>query len=658
MKKRIRTYMDMNNGSKSVLYIQKSFRVIKPLLKVPKMILRPIRKTVRKNNAVDSRDKIYRKISAEEISQYKKALRIVFCGDLILLEDQVRRGFDGQKYDYSEMFEYTKECISSADLAIGVLEGPLAGEDAGYSSSNYGDGKRLALNFPDAFAIAVKDAGFDVVTLATNHLLDKGVDGVHRTIDVLDNIGLTHIGAYRSEEEKIKNRIKVIDCDDIKIAILAYTYGCNGYNVDSELRGELSYITSLLIPPSHKDFNKVKESVKKDFEYAKSHNPDLIIAMPHMGSQFLKSPDYYQKTWADIFREFGADIILADHTHSVQPVSISKFNEKLVYTSYCPGNYANVYRDYNGDAGILGEVYIDRQSKKIIGGGVIPMWTYAPLSGNYKPVPIHNFVHNKAVKEHITTFDLDRVKTVHNIITKTVFNHPFDINTSLDIRYYFDKNGFIRLPAKPITLTEDMKNGVFYKAVNSVKSICFVGDSITEGSKNCGYPWYEPLEEHLTCEVHNRSWGSGTVQTLLNHSDEIIAAKAELYVIAIGTNDVRYRNSNCAMNEKEYLNKLNELCKLIRKENAKAQFVFIAPWTSIDGDPYCSLAYRDKILLNNKYSAALEEYCSLNGHKFINANPAIDEKINFYPSSNWLIDHIHPNANAGIMLYSQAVLLY
>ena len=84
------------------------------------------------------------------------AFRITFSGDLILLEDQVKRAYNGKGYDFSDVFEYAEPYISSADLAIGVFEGPMAGEDAGYSSSNFDDGKELYLNFPDSFADAVK----------------------------------------------------------------------------------------------------------------------------------------------------------------------------------------------------------------------------------------------------------------------------------------------------------------------------------------------------------------------------------------------------------------------------------------------------------------------------------------------------------------------
>ena len=193
-----------------------------------------------------SADIIYPIMTDEQKNAFDNAFRITFAGDLILLEDQVKRAYYDGEYDFSDVFEYAEPYISSADYAIGVFEGPMAGEDAGYTSSNFDDGKELYLNFPDSFASAVKAAGFDLVTNANNHLLDKGVNGAVRTIDILDSIGLDHTGSYRSAEEKNTSRIKLVECQGIKMAVLSYTYGCNYIDNSKLINGSLSYITSVI----------------------------------------------------------------------------------------------------------------------------------------------------------------------------------------------------------------------------------------------------------------------------------------------------------------------------------------------------------------------------------------------------------------------------
>ena len=91
---------------------------------------------------------------------------------------------------------------------------------------------RDRFNTPDALGDALKDAGFDLVSTANNHCLDRGYDGMVRTLDVLDKLGLAHVGTYRSAEERAaQNGVYVADMGGIKVAFLSYTYGTNGIPV-------------------------------------------------------------------------------------------------------------------------------------------------------------------------------------------------------------------------------------------------------------------------------------------------------------------------------------------------------------------------------------------------------------------------------------------
>lgn len=601
-------------------------------------------------------DIIYPVMSAAQKSEFDNAFRITFSGDLILLEDQVKRAYTDDGYDFSPVFEYARDYIVSADYAIGVFEGPMAGEDAGYTSSNYDDDKALFLNFPDQFAEAVKDTGFDLVTTANNHVLDRGVEGVVRTLDIMDRIGLDHIGSYRSESEKENKRIKYVECEGIKMAILSYTYGSNYYG--SQLTdGALSYITSVISGTSGEQFEKMRAEVERDFEDAKRLDPDLIIVLPHMGTQFSNRPDEEQTVWFDIFKECGADIILGDHPHVVEPALIEDYNGRKIFTAYCPGNFANIYRENQGDTSMLIDVYIDRDTRRIIGGGIVPMYTQAPVDGNYRALPIYEIVNNTELRKQLSTDDYARAQAANNIITKVVFGNKMDIS-SVTERYYFDETGFIRMKADGLTLTDEMKDGVLYGAIEKADSICFIGDSLTEGTKNGGCPWYEPIEKYMNGkEICNYSKGGCTVSYIAQNTADI--ANADLYVIAVGTNDVRYRDEKlCAMTAGDYINAIEDLRAKLSQKNPLAEFVFIAPWYSVDGDPFCSLPFDRKTELNNEYSEALRKYCDKQDIGFIDPNPYIRDMLNKNPDSVFLLDHIHPNSGRGVVMYSEAALLY
>lgn len=588
-------------------------------------------------------------------SAFDNAFRITFAGDLILLEDQVKRAYHDNEYDFSDVFAYATPYIASADYAIGVFEGPMAGKAAGYTSSNFDDGKELCLNFPDEFATAVKDTGFDLVTTANNHLLDKGEAGALRTINILDSIGLDHTGSYSSAADKQKHHIKLVECQGIRMVILSYTYGSNDIDNNDLINGKLSYITSVIAGTEGEQFEKLKQNVEEDFQAAKALSPDLIIVLPHIGTQFSNNPDSEQETWFQIFKENGADIILGDHPHVVEPAVLEEYNDRMVFTAYCPGNFANIYRDNQGDTSMLIDVYIERTGKKVIGGSIVPLYTHARADGNYRAVPIYDMMTDTELRKQLTTDDIALAANANSIITEVVFGHPMDI-TSVTERYYFNKNGFLRNKATGLVLTDEMKQGMFYRTLQQANSICFIGDSVTEGTKNGGCPWYEPIEEYLDDKIiSNYSKGGCTVSYMIQRADKI--PKADLYVIALGTNDVRYRNDSiCAMTAESYVEELDSLKNKLFAKAPDAVFVFIAPWYSTDGDPFCTLSFADKTALNEEYSAALAQYCKDHSLTYINANDYIKDTLAVSPERTYLLDHIHPNPSKGVVLYSEAAL--
>ena len=122
------------------------------------------------------------------------------------------------EYDYSHMLQFAAQQLEGADYAVANLETVLAG---GPNYSGF-----PAFNSPDALARDVKAAGFDLLSTANNHSRDQGLDGIYRTLDVLDQVGLAHVGTQRSQEELEENwGIHVADVGGIAVAFLSYTYG-------------------------------------------------------------------------------------------------------------------------------------------------------------------------------------------------------------------------------------------------------------------------------------------------------------------------------------------------------------------------------------------------------------------------------------------------
>ncbi len=582
---------------------------------------------------------IYDKVDSEHKEEINNSISISFVGDLIMLENQVKAGFNGKEYNYDKMFSYVKSYFNDSDYTIGVLEGPVA--NGKYTVGNFDDGKALYLNFPKAFLNSIKASGIDFVTVANNHLLDMGITGADDTVKALDEINLPYVG--------YKDDYKIVDIKGLKVGILAYTYGTNYYSEDALLK---LGVTKMIVEPSSKNFNKVKESVINDFNNLKKENVDLIIVLPHMGTQFWHKTDVMQNTWNKIFAENGASIVFGDHSHAVQPIEY--LDNTIIVNS--PGNFANQYYKYDGDATAIVEVYIDADSKKVISSSVVPMFTKGDNDGFYYSIPIYEIMHNSDLYNSISFSEMNRIKEVQKLITKVMLNEEIDIDNT-EKKYYLFKDGYKRSDPEKLEINKSLENKEIYKELSLASSVCFLGDSVTEGTRNGGYGWYEPLVLNFNLEVKTAAYGSYTTKLLLkNKVDQIKSCSSDLNIIAIGTNDIRYRDNTSAMTKEEYITNIEKIVSLIKSQNKNAKFVFIAPWYSMDHDTVTPLSLDEKEKLFNEYINALNDYSISNNYLFINANDIIKNEINSKISSYYMVDYIHPNRTNGIYLYSKAVL--
>ncbi len=607
-------------------------------------------------------DPIYPVITAEQQKAVEGAIKISFTGDLILLRDMIERAYNLEEgtYDFDEMFEHVKEYWAEDDLSIGVFEGPMAGADNGYSTSCFDDGLPLYLNFPDSFAAAVKRAGIDFVTTANNHLLDQGIDGYLRTLDVLDAIGLDHSGSYRNRAEH--DEPKVLLVKGLKIGVLTYTYGSNYYEEDFFFEPENAHITSCVMPKKSKYFTACQEQVKEDFQRLKSQQPDIIIVLPHMGEQFLHAPDPDQLAWCELFVEQGADIIFSDHGHAVQPIEWRKNKDgKNVLIAHCPGNFINSYIGHDGDASMIVEAYLNPATGEPFAASCIPLYSYCQQKyGRYQAVPLFKAIKEDLLYSRLSTADYKRISAIHKLITQTALGVNLSID-QLQQRYYtFAEGGYVRNPAPAMEWKQEYADSKLVQHMQAAHKTCFVGDSITEGTKNRGYGWYEPLVAMLGLKNVSR-WALGARTSIFfaENREQIARENADLYVLGIGCNDIRYRDSAvCAMDAKQFMANIDQLVKTLLHTHT-AQIVVISPWLSFEPDRFCHTSVAEKLKLYDEYAAALEHYCLDEGFLYINPNPYIRQAIHndHMYRAKYLRDHIHPNADQGIQLFSRACVV-
>lgn len=225
------------------------------------------------------------------------------------------------EYDFSYVFNDISHYTKTADITIGSLETSFAGADRGYS--NY-----PTFNSPDNLAYSIKNIGVDVLSTAGNHCLDMGFSGLSRTIDVLDQADISHLGTYKSKEEQDEILFKYVK--GVKIAFINYTYGTNGISI-----------------PQGKEFcvNLIDEElIKKHIKSAREQNADVIVACMHWGTEYKTTANSEQEELSDFLFQNGVDIILGNHPHVLEQmekrtITLEDGTTKDGFVIYALGNF-------------------------------------------------------------------------------------------------------------------------------------------------------------------------------------------------------------------------------------------------------------------------------------------------------------------------------
>src|SRR5699024_9495949 len=129
-------------------------------------------------------------------------------------------------YNFDAVFKEIKPIFEQSDYVVGNLETICAGKELEYSNHIY------SFNTPDQFVQSIKNSGINLVTTATNHSLDRGVEGLKRNLETLNKYEVENTGTYLTKEQREKIFYKEID--GVKVAFLNYTYGTN-----TQINGEI-----------------------------------------------------------------------------------------------------------------------------------------------------------------------------------------------------------------------------------------------------------------------------------------------------------------------------------------------------------------------------------------------------------------------------------
>ncbi len=288
--------------------------------------------------------------TATEAPDTNTTVRISAVGDIFLSADQIddARCADGS-FNFMAQFSDVYAALSKADITLGNFEGNFAGTPYGTETGSY----------PDEFAVALNDAGFDLLQTANSYSIYNGLAGLKRTKDVIENNGMLCTGTYRSASERSDEQVTLFEVNGIRIAVISFTKGLGGMSIPA---GE-EYCVDLLYTDYATDYENVDtEGITAAINKAQALDPDVLIAMLHWGSEGVREVSKRQEQVADLLFHNGVDVIIGSHPHVVgkveqRSIRMDDGSRKNVLIAYSLGDFCKVSRGQNNMSPILNIVF-------------------------------------------------------------------------------------------------------------------------------------------------------------------------------------------------------------------------------------------------------------------------------------------------------------
>lgn len=326
-------------------------------------------------------------------------VKISFLGDIMCEKPFLKAARKKSGYVFDDFLSPCRDFFQSSDYIIGNLETPCDPESKPTQDM-------FVFNAPEEFVRALKNAGIDFLTTATNHCLDRGESGLVNTIKVLDRTGIGHTGTFTNPSER---GFDVIQLEDgTQIAVFSFTYGTNYmdnhvlipddkfymvnyltplYSGRNKAYDEMNYslraratrllprglrikINSLLGRSSNLAFvDKLQkddisagrqEEIRKMISEAQKE-ADLVVVCPHFGGQFNTEHGTYVSAFTEFFEECGVDLMIGNHPHVSQKVEKT---DNAMWAAYSLGNVSMslstpyVIKDDLPDYSIMLHVYL------------------------------------------------------------------------------------------------------------------------------------------------------------------------------------------------------------------------------------------------------------------------------------------------------------
>ncbi len=266
---------------------------------------------------------------AQECPKPRQGIRITATGD-VLLHKALFEGTVNSRNRFDYLWSKLIPSLQSGDLTVGNLEGPVAPgvirggkavKDVGYQyDGRVYSGTDMVFNYHPYLIEDLKKSGFNLLTTANNHSLDRGALGIDRTIDQLNAINLDFVGTRKSDSNETRGRI--LNVRNYKIGVISCTESHNGHD------------------DNHNQVLECGNSGLVDLIGSMSQRADAVIVFPHWGSEYKTRPNDRQKNWANKWIKAGALAVVGNHPHVLQTTDwIQKPDGRMGVVVYSLGNF-------------------------------------------------------------------------------------------------------------------------------------------------------------------------------------------------------------------------------------------------------------------------------------------------------------------------------
>ena len=248
------------------------------------------------------------KVEDEEYNQ----VSLIAVGDNLIHSSIYEAAKVMDEYDFKPMLGDVKKMVKQYDLRFINQETIIGGSEIGLSTYP-------AFNSPYEVGDAIVDAGFNLISLANNHILDRGEKAIKNTIKYWENQPVIYSGTAVNDV----SHLKIFNMNNIKFAFVAYTYGTN----EIKLPEGKEYLANIYSnEKARRDILSIRNMV------------DVVIVSMHWGEEYQDYPSRTQKDQALYLANMGADIIIGHHPHVIQPVEKIKTDKRETFVIYSLGN--------------------------------------------------------------------------------------------------------------------------------------------------------------------------------------------------------------------------------------------------------------------------------------------------------------------------------